>query len=477
MPSPWLSRRIFYPLQERLLKRPTFAYLASLERSQWLPRGALEQLQMQKLTRLLQTASTHSLWHRERMRTAGLDVGNDCPPVTLDDLRRLPVMTKRDARANVADIRWMNVPGGASRYNTGGSSGEPLIFYFGRWRQASDAAGRIRARRWWGVDVGDREVYLWGAPAELNKTDRIKTIRDGLLNQLVLNAFAMSPANMDAYIEAVQAFRPKCIYGYASSVALLAARARARGRRLQLPELRVVCTTGEPLFPHQREQIRAAFGVPVANEFGSRDIGFTSHETPHGQMLLMSESIVLEVLDSRGSPVPAGELGEAVMTGLCSDAQPFIRYRTGDMVRLSPEPCHEGRGLHVLGEVVGRTTDFVVRPDGVIMHALAVIYVLRAVEGIAEFKIVQHTLRDVEVLVVPDALWSKTKQAQVMAGLVERLGPELRINIRLVESIPVEASGKYRYVVSHVPLGDGLDPAIQQDGHREREPRMESTQE
>ena len=348
-------------------------------------------------------------------------------------------------------MRWPGVPGGASRYNTGGSSGEPLVFYFGRSRQASDAAGRIRARRWWGVDVGDREAYLWGAPVELNKTDRIKTIRDGLLNQLVLNAFAMSATNMDAYLDAVQAFRPKCIYGYASSVALLAARARVRGTRLRLPELRVVCATGEPLYPHQRQLIEEVFGVPAANEFGSRDIGFTAHETPQGQMLLISESIILEVLDEAGRPVAAGELGEAVMTGLCSEAQPFIRYRTGDMVRMSPESCSDGRGLHVLSEVVGRTTDFVVRPDGVVMHALAVIYVLRDVEGVAEFKFIQHALRDVEVLVVPDARWTEAAHAKVMAGLAARLGNDVRINIRLVDAIPVEASGKYRYVVSHVP--------------------------
>ena len=303
MPHPWLSRRVVYPLQERLLKRPTFAYLESLEQSQWLSRTALERLQMKKLTELLDTATRHSPWHAERIRAAGLDI-DEGARVTLDDLRRLPRMTKQDARDNVDRIRWPGVPGGAARYNTGGSSGEPLIFYFGRWRQASDAAGRIRARRWWGVDVGDREVYLWGAPAELNKTDRIKTVRDGLLNQLVLNAFAMSPSNMDAYLEAVQAFRPSCIYGYASSVALLAARASARGVRPHLPELRVVCATGEPLYPHQRKLIEEVFGVHVANEFGSRDIGFTAHATPQGQMLLMSESIILEVLDQQGNPVP-----------------------------------------------------------------------------------------------------------------------------------------------------------------------------
>jgi phenylacetate-CoA ligase len=306
------------------------------------------------------------------------------------------------------------------------------------------------------VEVGDREVYLWGAPVELNKTDRVKQIRDRLLNQLVLNAFEMSPASMDRYLDAIQAYQPRCIYGYASSVALLAAHARDRGFRFQLPSLRVVCTTGEPLFPHQRALIREVYGAPAANEFGSRDIGFTAHETPLGQMLLMSESILLEVLDEAGDEVPPGEAGEAVMTGLESFAQPFIRYRTGDVVRLSPEPCREGRGLHVIAEVAGRSTDFVVRPDGTIMHALAVIYVLRAVDGVGEFKVIQNAARDLEVLVVPNARWQEAGRAQIVAGLGGRMGEGVRIDVRLTEHIPPEASGKHRYVVSHVPLGGTL---------------------
>jgi phenylacetate-CoA ligase len=462
MPLPVLSRHVVYPLQERLLRRPTFAYLASIMESERLSRADVERLQMKKLKTLLRIAATHCAWHADRIRTAELDVADGGAEVTLDDLRRLPTMTKQDARDHVDRIRWPGVPGGAFPYNTGGSSGEPLSFYYGRQRQASDAAGRMRARRWWGVDVGDREVYLWGAPVELGRTDRIKTLRDRLLNQLLLNAFDMSMANMDAYLEAIRVFRPRCIYGYASSVALLASRARERRLRLLLPDLRVVCTTGEPLYPHQRTLIEQVFGVPAANEFGSRDIGFTAHETPQRQILLMSESIVLEVLDREGRPVPAGELGEAVMTGLCSDAQPFIRYRTGDMVRMSAEECREGRGLHVLSEVQGRSTDFVVRQDGTIMHALSVIYVLRAVEGIAEFKFIQHTVNDVEVLVVPDAKWSDAARSQLGAGLVARLGTGVRVTVRRVEAIPAEASGKYRYVVSHVPLSPRatVEPAV-----------------
>jgi phenylacetate-CoA ligase len=455
---PVIARQVIYPLHERLMKRPTFGYLSALEQSQWLPRDEVERLQLQKLKQLLQTAQLHSPWHAQRLAAAGLDL-HDQMELTFTDLRRIPTMTKQDAREHLDQIAWRGAPGGIFQYNTGGSSGQPLIFYYGRSRQASDAAGRIRARRWWGVDVGDREVYLWGAPVELNKTDRIKTLRDRMLNQLVLNAFEMSPKNMDAYGEAIQAYRPKCIYGYASSLALLAARIEERGTRLRLPQLRVVCTTGEPLYPHQRELLSRVFGVPVANEFGSRDIGFTAHETPSGQMLLISESIILEALRPDGTPAAPGELGEAVMTGLCSEAQPFIRYRTGDMVRLSSDSCREGRGLHVIEEVEGRSTDFVVRSDGTIMHALAVIYTLRAVEGVAEFKLIQHTLQELEVQVVPNIRWDEQSQAMIVKGLRARLGNDVDIRVLLVPSIAPETSGKHRYVVSRVPLSGALSIA------------------
>lgn len=456
---PWLAGHVIYPLQERAMHRPTFAYLRELEASQWLTREEIEQLQLRKLNRLLQAALDHSPWHATRIRGAAIEAAVSAGQASFEDLRKLPLMDKRDARDNVEQLVWRGVPGGAFNYNTGGSSGEPLMFHFGRERQASDAAGRMRARRWWGVQPGEREVYLWGAPVELDRTDRIKTLRDHLLNQRVLNAFAMSPASMDDYLQAIASWNPRCIYGYASSLALLAAHAEAKNRKPRLSALKVVCTTGEPLYPHQRELIERVFGVPAANEFGSRDIGFTAHATPEQQMLLMSESHILEVLDVHGNPAPPGELGEAVITGLTSAAQPFIRYRSGDMLRLSTTPCQAGRGLHVIEEVAGRQTDFVVRGDGAIMHALAVIYVLRGVDGIARFKCIQHSMRDMEVQVVPDARWCAATHAAVSAGLRERLGEGVRVEISLLEQIPPEASGKHRYVVSHVPLAGELRQA------------------
>jgi phenylacetate-CoA ligase len=125
------------------------------------------------------------------------------------------------------------------------------------------------------------------------------------------------------------------------------------------------------------------------------------------------------------------------------------------MVRISTEPDKDGRGLHVIAEVLGRQTDFLVRSDGTIMHALAAIYVLRAVDGVGEFKLIQHDTRNLEALVVPNARWAAAMEQTILAGLQQRLGKDVRIEVRLVDDIPPEASGKYRYVVSHVPVAAG----------------------
>lgn len=452
----WFARSV-YRAQEAAMHRPTFALLAEIERTQWLTRDGVEAYQAQRLNQLLQTALAHSPWHAERIRAAGLEPEVWGGTLTLAELARLPTMNKRDARKNVEQLVWRGVPGGVFKYTTGGSSGEPLIFYFGRTRQAADAAGRLRARRWWGVQPGDREVYLWGAPVELNKTDRIKTLRDRLVNQLLLNAFEMSPARMDDYLLAIQSLNPKAIYGYASSLALLAAHAEANGLKPKVPALRVVSSTGEPLFPHQRELIERVFGVPVSVEYGARDAGLMALESPDGELLQMSETHIIEVLDDAGNPV---EEGEAVITSLVSEAQPFIRYRTGDVVKRSGRADPGGRGLEVLDAVVGRQTDFIVAADGRIMHALAVIYVLRAIPGVAQFKLIQHAVDQMEVQVVPDAHWSDAAREAVLSGLHARLGATLQVDLKLLDAIAPEASGKHRYVVSHVPLQGALAHAV-----------------
>ena len=111
--------------------------------------------------------------------------------------------------------------------------------------------------------------------------------------------------------------------------------------------------------------------------------------------------------------------------------------------------CTCGRGLPLLKELQGRTTDFVVAADGTVMHGLALIYVVRELPGIEGFKVVQWTREHTEVQLVAGPGFDPASPARVAEGMRRRLGAAVRVDVNLVDAIAPEKSGKYRYIVSH----------------------------
>jgi phenylacetate-CoA ligase len=65
------------------------------------------------LQRLLRSALEHCPWHAQRLRSCGLADVLQKDPLSWADFRRLPTMSKRDARENGEAMRWSAVPGGA----------------------------------------------------------------------------------------------------------------------------------------------------------------------------------------------------------------------------------------------------------------------------------------------------------------------------------------------------------------------------
>lgn len=444
-------KHLLYPLQERMLGRPTFAFLRELEAGQWLPREALCEIQRRKLSLLLEHAWWHCPFYRRRFEQAGLDPRSVTGP---DNLAALPLLTKSDIRQFGHEFTWPHVPRGPQRYSTGGSTGEPLVFYFDRRRQAYDQAARMRTHRWFGADIGQPEVYLWGSPVELNRQNRIRRFRDRLLNCLMLDAFDMSASRMDEYLRRIADFNPVSLFGYPSSLALLARRARRTGLAVRLPRLRAVFVTGETLIQNDRHEIESYFQVSTANCYGSREAGFLAHQCPEGQLHVTDENVILEILDDRDKPVGAGERGRVVITHLDTFAMPFIRYATGDLARRAPDtnPCPCKRNLSVIQSVEGRKTDFLVSADGTVRHALSAIYVLRELDAIREYRIVQAADCAVTVEVVcADGLGTELRDL-IACRLRMVLGDHTPVRVEEVDSIEPHASGKHRPVVSHAEL-------------------------
>lgn len=442
----WLAAEAIFPLHERIKGHDTVRRLKSLEQSQWYDRDRLAQLQARNLGAFLQDINQHVPYYRDLFREHAFDVRS---VRSADALRALPVLSKKDIRDNTERLR-ADDASKLARFNTGGSSGEPLVFYLGSERVSHDVAAKWRATRWWDVDIGDPEVVLWGSPIELGSQDRVRAFRDRLLRSTLLPAFEMSDEKLAGFVAAIRRIRPRMLFGYPSALAHLAGFAQSRGIPMDDLGIRVAFVTAEQLQPEQKERISRVFNCRVANGYGARDAGFIAHECPAGGLHVCAEDIVVETLDADGNPVPVGTPGELVITHMATRAFPFVRYRTGDVGVLADRDCACGRGLPLLDKVLGRTTDFIVAANGTVMHGLALIYILRDMEQVDRFKIIQESLTRVRVQVVPGAGWNRDCEMAVQRGFKQRLGENVQVDVEAVDDIPPEASGKYRYVVSRV---------------------------
>jgi phenylacetate-CoA ligase len=167
-------------------------------------------------------------------------------------------------------------------------------------------------------------------------------------------------------------------------------------------------------------------------------------------MHITAEDIIVEIVDGDGRVLPPGESGEIVVTHMATRDFPFVRYRTGDIGVLSDSPCSCGRGLPVMQEVQGRSTDFLMAQDGTLLHGLALIYILRDLPGIASFKITQESLDLTRVEIVRGDDYVIANEQAISDVFKKRLGQAVTVEFEYCDEIRPEKSGKFRYVVSKV---------------------------
>ena len=444
-----LVANVLFPVQEKLKKHNTVAIRKAMDGSQWWASEKLEKFRIERLRKLLLNAREHVPYYRDCFSAQGFDPRT---VESLTDLQKLPFLTKAVIRAEGERMK-SDIAQGLARFNTGGSSGEPLIFFIGNERVSHDVAAKWRATRWWDVDIGDTEIVVWGSPIELGTQDRVRALRDALMRTELMPAFQMNESNLDRFVARIRERRPKMLFGYPSAISHIAAHAQKRGFPLDQLGVKVVFCTSERLYDHQREAISRAFSCPVANGYGGRDAGFIAHECPSGGMHITAEDIIVEIVSENGTPLPPDVPGEIVVTHLATSDFPFIRYRTGDIGSLSSDTCSCGRGLPLLKEIQGRSTDFVIAADGTVMHGLALIYILRDQPGVREFKVVQETLDLTRVYIVTEPPFQTESIDKIVSGLKQRLGSGVHVEVQQVASIPAEKSGKFRYIVSHVAQG------------------------
>jgi phenylacetate-CoA ligase len=438
---PFVVRKLIFPLHERLKGKSTYARLAEIEQSQWMAQEALLDLQFRRLKQHLEFAYREIPYYTRLLDAHALQ------PHRIDslaDFARVPFLTKDIIRKEFERLQPTRKRSRVQWMSTGGSTGAPVTILIDAERTAFTDACRMRAHRWYGVDVGSREIVLWGSPIELTKQDHVRMLRDRLMNSRLLSAFNMGEKSLAEYAKTVNDYRPEKLYGYASAIFLLAAYMKKTGRNLRVSP-KAVFATAEPLFDFQRKTIEEVFQCPVSIEYGARDAGLIALECPSGGLHIAAEGMIVEI-DRAGRE----GLGEIVITNLYSFAMPIIRYRTGDVGEFDDTPCPCGRLLPRLKRVEGRQTDFLVAEDGRLIHALAIIYVMREIPIVKEFQVTQESLRRLVIHVVAESSLPANERKTIERKAKHLLGHHVDVVIQEMSSIPVSPSGKFRYVISRV---------------------------
>ena len=428
-----------------------------MEATERLDRVALLDAQGERLASLLASVYGRNAFYTHKLDEAGLEVSGLRLP---SDLARLPLTTKAELIADQeAHPPW------------GTALTEPLEKYI-RYHQTSSTTGRpLRwldtAESWqwmlecWKVvfrearvGAGDRAFFPFSFGPFLGFWTAFEAGHQiGL--QCVPGGGMSSHARL-ATMHEVRAQVVCCTPTYALRLAEVAAEEWPE-RHLADGPVRVMIVAGEPggSIPSTRERIAQAWGVRVIDHHGLTEVGpisFECWETP-GSLHLNEGEFICEVLDpDTGHEVIDGEPGELVVTNLGRTASPVIRYRTGDIVRRTVEPCVCGRTwARIEGGVLSRADDMVnIRGVNVCPSSLEA--VIRQFSEVVEFRTTVSkpgTMRQlrVELEVGPFPGEGATTAAHVAHRLREALGLTVDVGVVPHGTLPRFEMKARRFIV------------------------------
>jgi phenylacetate-CoA ligase len=396
-----------------------------------LERDRLDALRLAKLRIQCEWAAARSPWYRRRFGEAGFEPG---ALQSLDDLRRLPLLTRADWMASQTALPPYGelpaiAPGGAIRvHTTSGTTGKgPLRALDSRKDWAWIAEMWAYAIWGCGIRPGDTAyvafgygsfIGFWGLHYAFEKV--------GVLN------VPGGAQSTEARVRQIIDFEATAVASTPTYALRLAQEAQALGIDLRGSKVSRLILSGEPAgsIPQTKALIEELWGARAFDTAGMTEIGtimvFECSRQPGGTHII-EDHVIEEVLDPDTlEPVPYGERGERVVTSFGRGAIPLIRYRTSDLVcRVPASRCACGRTFDIYeGGILGRVDDMkLIRGTNVYPRAIEAI--VRELPEVDEFQtvITREGLRDeITLRVEMKAGWGPAERwDEVAADLHRRL--------------------------------------------------------
>ena len=415
---------------------------AAIPATERQPRETLAALQGERLARLLSHIHGRNRFYTRKLTGAGSDPAQLVLP---RDLALLPFTTKAELVADQAQAP----PWGTAlteplerytRYNqTSSTTGRPL-----RWLDTTESWQWMldcwqAVYRGAGVGAGDRIFFPFSFGPFLGFWTAFDAATQ--LGAHAIPAGGMTSQQRLALIDALATTVVCCTPTYALRLLDVAREADGGDDALAGTAVRTIIVAGEPggSIPATRQRIERGWGARIIDHHGLTEVGpisFECREAP-GFLHVNEREYIAEVLDPEsGQSVADGDRGELVITNLGRTASPLIRYRTGDLVVATHEPCACGRTfVRLVGGIVARADDMV-NIRGANVYPTAVEEVLRAIDAVVEYRCTVRTGASMRELAVDVEVGRGAAEAAVTALAAQRLREALGLNVQVTPVAP-----------------------------------------
>ena len=420
--------------------------LSELESMEHFDAGKIREWQNKKLSLLVRHSYKNVPYYNRIFKKLGI-IPADIKG--MEDLKKLPFLTKEDVRRNPEDFLARNINRFFVTKNfTSGTSGKPLKLYRSLYSISFENAIVWRQRKWGGLDFSDRIVVLREEQIVPFGVKKPPFWRYSMPEKrLFLSAYHLSEENVSYYVKAIKDFKPKAIEAEPSLLYILARFIKKQGISSGTFSIKSIFTSSEMLLDTHKQIIEEVFGARIYDFYGNAERVAAIGTCEKGNYHVLPEYGITEFLPLSAEP---GKV-EIVGTALHNYAMPLLRYRTGDMVELLDSDCACNRKFRTIGKIKGRISDFLICKDGRI--AVDACYLtLKGVDNILQSQIIQEDLDTISIKFIPGENFSKKDKDKIMNNVKAYMGPEVEVFLEQDSEIANDKTTKYRPFISKVKL-------------------------
>jgi phenylacetate-CoA ligase len=399
----------------------------------------LAQLQLRKLLHLVSRAYEEVPFYRSLYRGCGFQPED---LKTLDDLQRLPVVTKTQLRqaglANIVAERFDHRRG--LSLHTGGTTGEPFRVVVAPREFRTRGLVDFRCLLAMGFRPKDQLVVV--GPGQLREPalhERLGFFRTHVIQGIL---------TLEEQIRLLSKLKPNLLWCYPLVLSGLLHFTHGQLRNIVNP--RILIVSSQMLDPPLRRMVEQDLQAEIFLSYASMETGRIAAECPaHEGLHVNADHVLLETLDGDNGPVLPGETGTVVLTTLNQSCMPLIRYRLGDLCAWTGRTCSCGSTLPLISAPVGRSDDAFRFAGGLVMSPVRFEYALRNMEDIRRFRVIQENENLIRCLIAQSGPWPEERSRTLVNDLTAEVPRGVEVRVELVDRIEDEGN-KFKNFFSKV---------------------------